>query len=55
MQEILIWTVKSKELQWGGYVARLGKKRNAYRILVRKPLRKLPSGKLKSLLGFYIL
>jgi hypothetical protein len=29
--------IKSRRMRWAGHVARLGKKRNAYRILVRKP------------------
>jgi hypothetical protein len=29
--------IKSRRMRWAGHVARIGKKRNAYRILVRKP------------------
>jgi hypothetical protein len=29
--------IKSRKMRWAGYVARMGEKRNAYRILVRNP------------------
>jgi hypothetical protein len=29
--------IKSKRMRWSGHVARMGEKRHAYRILVRKP------------------
>jgi hypothetical protein len=29
--------IKSRKMRWGGHVARMGKKRDAYRILVGKP------------------
>jgi hypothetical protein len=29
--------IKSRRMRWAGHVARIGEKRNAYRILVRKP------------------
>jgi hypothetical protein len=31
---------KSKRMRWVGHVARMGEKRNAYRVLVGKPERK---------------
>jgi hypothetical protein len=34
--------IKSGRMRWVGYVARIGKKRNAYRILVQKPGGKRP-------------
>jgi hypothetical protein len=34
--------IKSRRLRWAGYVARIGEKRNAYRILVEKPEGKRP-------------
>jgi hypothetical protein len=34
-------------MRWAGHVARLGEKRNAYRILVGKPEGKRPLGKPK--------
>jgi hypothetical protein len=29
--------IKSRRMRWVGHVAQMGEKRNAYRILVRKP------------------
>jgi hypothetical protein len=37
--------IKSRRMKWAGHVARIGKKRNAYRILVGKPEGKRPLGK----------
>jgi hypothetical protein len=34
--------IKSRRLRWAGHIARMGEKRNAYRILVRKPEGKRP-------------
>jgi hypothetical protein len=34
--------IKSKRMRWAGHVARMGEKRNAYRILMGKPERKRP-------------
>jgi hypothetical protein len=39
--------MKSRMMRWAGYVARMGEKRNAYRILVGKPERKRPLGRLR--------
>jgi hypothetical protein len=33
----IIRMIKSRRTRWAGHVARMGKKRNAYRILVGKP------------------
>jgi hypothetical protein len=33
--------IKPRRMRWAGHVARMGKKRNAYRILVEKPERTL--------------
>jgi hypothetical protein len=33
----IIRMIKSRRMRWAGHVARMGEKRNAYRILVRKP------------------
>jgi hypothetical protein len=33
----IIRIIKSRRMRWAGHVARLGEKRNAYRILVGKP------------------
>jgi hypothetical protein len=40
--------VKSRRMKWAGHVARMGEKRNAYRILVEKPRRKETTGKTKA-------
>jgi hypothetical protein len=32
----IIRMIKSRRMRWGGHVARIGEKRNAYRILVGK-------------------
>jgi hypothetical protein len=37
--------MKSRRMRWAGYVARMGEKRNAYRILVGKPEGKRPLGR----------
>jgi hypothetical protein len=36
--------IKSRRMQWAGHVARIGEKKNAYRILVGKPEGKRPLG-----------
>jgi hypothetical protein len=41
----IIRIIKSGRMRWGGHVARMGEKRNAYRILVRKPEGKRPTRK----------
>jgi hypothetical protein len=33
----IIRMIKSRRVSWPGHVARMGEKRNAYRVLVRKP------------------
>jgi hypothetical protein len=35
----------SRRMRWAGHVARMGEKRNAYRLLVGKPEGKRPLGK----------
>jgi hypothetical protein len=37
--------IKSKRMRWAGHVARIGEKRNAYRLLVGKPEGKRPLGR----------
>jgi hypothetical protein len=37
--------IKSRRVRWAGRVARVGEKRNAYRILVGKPEGKRPLGR----------
>jgi hypothetical protein len=39
--------IKSRRMRLAGYVARIGAKRNAYRILVGKPEGKRPLGRLR--------
>jgi hypothetical protein len=41
----IIRMIKSRRMRWEGYVARMGEKRNAYRILVGKPDGKRPLGR----------
>jgi hypothetical protein len=36
--------IKSRRMRWAVHVARMGKKRNVYRILVGKPEEKRPRG-----------
>jgi hypothetical protein len=40
----IIGIIKSRRMRWAGHVARMGEKRNAYRILVGKPEGKRPLG-----------
>jgi len=37
--------IKSRRMAWAGYVARMGKRRGVYRVLVRRPEGKRPLGK----------
>jgi hypothetical protein len=37
--------IKSRRMRWTGHVARMGEKRNAYKILVGKPEGKRPLGR----------
>jgi hypothetical protein len=37
--------IKSRRMTWAGHVARMGEKKNAYRILVGKPKGKSPLGR----------
>jgi hypothetical protein len=41
----LIRIIKSRRMRWAGHVARMGEKRNAYRILVGKPEGRRPLGR----------
>jgi hypothetical protein len=41
----VIRMIKSRRMRWTGHVARMGEKRNAYRILVGKPEGKRPLGR----------
>jgi hypothetical protein len=41
----IIRMIKSRRMSWVGHVARMGEKRNACKILVRKPEGKTPLGR----------
>jgi hypothetical protein len=41
----IIRVIKSRRLRWAGHVARIGKRRGAYRALVRKPEGRRPLGR----------
>jgi hypothetical protein len=41
----IIGIVKSRSMRWAGHVARMGEKRNVYRLLVGKPEGKRPLGR----------
>jgi hypothetical protein len=41
----IIRIIKSSRMRWAGYVARMGEKRNVYRLLVGKPERKRSLGR----------
>jgi hypothetical protein len=41
----IIRILKSRKMRWVGHVARMGEKRNAYRLLVGKPVGKRPLGR----------
>jgi hypothetical protein len=43
----IIRVLKSRRMRWAGRVARMGEKRNVYRLLVGKPKRKRPLGRLR--------
>jgi hypothetical protein len=40
----IIRKIKSRRMRWSGHVARMGEKRNSYRILVGKPGKNIPLG-----------
>jgi hypothetical protein len=41
----IIRIIKSRRMRWAGHVARIGEKRNVYRLLVGKPEGKRPLGR----------
>jgi hypothetical protein len=43
--EKIIRIIKSKRVRWTGHVARMGEKRNVYRLMVGKPEGKRPLGR----------
>jgi hypothetical protein len=44
----IIRIIKSRRMRWAGYVARMGEKRNVYRLLVGKPEGKKTTRKTKT-------
>jgi hypothetical protein len=42
---VIIRVIKSRRLRWAGHVARMGKRRGAYRALVGKPEGRRPLGR----------
>jgi hypothetical protein len=44
----IIGIIKSKRMRWVGHVARMGEKRNVYRLLVGKPEGRRPLGRPRS-------
>jgi hypothetical protein len=44
----IIRIIKSRKMRWAGHVARMGEKRNAYRLLVGKPEGERPLGRPRS-------
>jgi len=40
----IIRVVKLRSMRWAGYVARMGERRGAYRVLYKKPERRRPLG-----------
>jgi hypothetical protein len=40
----IIRMIKSRRMRWAGHIARMGKNKNAYRLLVGKPEVKRPLG-----------
>jgi hypothetical protein len=41
----IIRIIKARRIRWAGHVARMGEKRNAYRLLVGKPEERRPLGR----------
>jgi hypothetical protein len=41
----IIRIIKSRKMRWASHVARMGEKRNAYRLLVRNPEGRRPLGR----------
>jgi hypothetical protein len=41
----IIRIIKTRKMRWEGHVARMGEKRNAYRLLVGKPEGRTPLGR----------
>jgi hypothetical protein len=41
----IVRIMKARRMRWAGHVARMGEKRNAYKLLVGKPQRRRPLGR----------
>ena len=41
----IVWVIKSRRMRWAGHVARMGKERGVYRVLVGKPEGRRPLGR----------
>jgi hypothetical protein len=41
----IFWLIKSRRMRWAGHVARMGRERGVYRVLVGKPEGKRPLGR----------
>jgi len=41
----IVWVIKSRRMRWAGHVARMGKRRGVYRVLVGKLEGKRPLGR----------
>ena len=50
----IVRVIKSRRMRWVGPVARMGKKRGVYRILVGKPEGKNPLGRPRIILGWIV-
>jgi len=46
--------IKSRRMRWAGHVARMGEKRDVYRVLVGKPEGKRPLGRTRSRWGIIL-
>ena len=43
----IVWAIKSRGKRWAGHVARMGERRDVYRVLVGKPEGKSPLGRIR--------
>jgi len=41
----IVWVIKSSRMRWAGHVACMGERRDAYRVMVGKPVGKIPLGR----------
>jgi hypothetical protein len=45
---IIFRVIKSRKMRWAGHIARMGERRDVYRVLVGKPEGKRPLGRPRS-------